>query len=125
MTVLIDSDVLVEVLRGEEQQVLRHWHSLATVETPLLFSALSTAEIWAAARSSEHVQVMKLFRPLLCIPVDREIGKLAGEYLRKFSRGHQLTLVDAVIAASAIRHQAALWTRDRSRYPIQELSFYD
>jgi predicted nucleic acid-binding protein len=67
---------------------------------------------------------MKLFRPLLCIPIDREIGKLAGEYLRKYANSQELKLVDALIAASAIRHQAALWTRDRHRYPIQELSFY-
>jgi predicted nucleic acid-binding protein len=54
-----------------------------------------------------------------------ETGKLAGEYLRKFSRSHGLTTVDALIAAAAIRHYAALWTRNRERYPMQELSFYD
>ena len=125
MTVFIDSDVLMEVLRGEDQDVVSLWHSLAKAETAILFSAISAAEIWAVARSSEHVPITKLFQSLLCIPVDYEIGKQAGEYLRKFCRSHHLKLVDALIAASAIRHQAALWTRDRSRYPIQELSFYD
>jgi len=67
---------------------------------------------------------MKLFRPLLCIPVDCEIGKLAGEYLRKYALSQELTLVDALIAASVIRHQAALWTRHRHRYPMPELPFY-
>jgi predicted nucleic acid-binding protein len=125
MTVFIDSDVLMDVLRGEERDVLSLWESLATAETAMLYSAISAAEIWSAARASEHVQITKLFRPLLCIPVDREIGKQAGEYLRKFGRTHELKLVDALIAASAIRHQAALWTRNRQRYPMPELSFYD
>jgi predicted nucleic acid-binding protein len=125
MTVFIDSDVLFEVLRGEDQDVVSLWQSLATAETAMLFSAISAAEIWAAARSTEHVQIMKLLRPLLCVPVDREIGKQAGEYLRKFGNSHQLRLVDALIAASAVRHQAALWTRDRRRYSILKLSFYD
>lgn len=125
MTVFIDSDVLVDVLRGEEKEVLSLWNSLAEAETPMLFSAISAAEIWAAARSAEHVRIMKMFRPLLCIPVDGDIGKQAGEYLRKYAHSHQLRLVDALIAASAIRHQAALWTRDRNRYPIPQLSFYD
>jgi predicted nucleic acid-binding protein len=124
MTVFIDSDIMMEVLRGEDKEVVSLWNSLATADTAILFSAITPAEIWAAARASEHVQIMKLFRPLLCIPVDREIGKLAGEYLRKYASGHDLTLVDALIAASAIRHQAALWTCHRHRYPIQELSFY-
>jgi tRNA(fMet)-specific endonuclease VapC len=124
MTVFIDSDILVEVLRGEDKVVVSVWQTLAAAETALLFSAISAAEIWGAAHSTEHVQIMKLFRPLLCIPVDREIGKLAGEFLRKYALSHNLTLVDALIAASAIRHQAALWTRHRDRYPIQELPFY-
>ena len=125
MTVFIDSDVLMDVLRGEEKEVVSLWHSLAVSDTAMLFSAISAAEIWAAARSTEHVQIMKMFRPLLCVPVDREIGKQAGEYLRKYGTSHQLKLVDSLIAASAVRHQAALWTRDRSRYPMPELSFYD
>ena len=125
MTVFIDSDVLFEVLRGEDQDVLSLWESLAAAQTAMLFSAISAAEIWAAARSSEHVQIMKVFRPLLCVPVDREIGKQAGEFLRKFGNSHQLKLVDALIAASAVRHQAALWTRDRGRYSMLKLSFYD
>jgi len=124
VTVLIDTDILMKVLRGEDSEVVSLWHSLATAETALLFSALTAAEIWGAARSSDHVKIMNLMRPLLCIPIDREIGKLAGEYLRKYGNSRDLKLADALIAASAIRHQAAVWTRHRHRYPIQELSFY-
>jgi predicted nucleic acid-binding protein len=124
MTVFIDSDVLMDVLRGDEQEVLSVWHSLASADTTMLYSAISAAEIWAAVRPPEHVRITRLFRPLLCVPVDREIGKLAGEYLHKYGKSHQLKLVDALIAASALRHQAALWTRDRHRYPMPELPFY-
>ena len=124
MAVFIDSDVLFEILRGEDQNVLALWDSLSGAETALLFSAISAAEIWAGARSAEHVRIMQLFRPMLCISVDREIGKLAGEYLRKFGQSRHLKLVDALIAASAFRHQAALWTRNRDRYPIEGMSFY-
>ena len=125
MTVFIDSDVLVDVMRGDDNVVVSLWDALAKAETAILYSAISAAEIWAAARPSDHVQITSLFRPLLCVPVDREIGKQAGEYLRKFGRTRDLKLIDALIAASAIRHQAALWTRDRHRYPMPELSFYD
>jgi predicted nucleic acid-binding protein len=124
VTVFIDSDVLIEVLRGDALEILSAWQSLAKAETAMLYSPLSGAEIWAAARPSEHVQITRLFRPLLCVAVDSEIGKQAGEYLRKYANSHDLRLFDALIAASAIRHQAALWTRQRHRYPMPELSFY-
>jgi predicted nucleic acid-binding protein len=105
MTVFIDSDVLMEVLRGQDEGILTRWRSLA--------------------QAREHVRIEQFFRPLLCPPIDCETGKLAGEYLRKFSRSHGLKTADALIAAAAIRHHAALWTRNRERYPMQELSFYD
>jgi predicted nucleic acid-binding protein len=125
VTVLIDSDIMMEVLRGQDEGILTKWHSLAQAETAILFSPVTGAEIWAAARAHEHVRIEQLFHPLLCAPVDCETGKLAGEFLRKFPRSHGLKTADALIAAAAIRHHAALWTHDRKRYPMQELSFYD
>ncbi len=124
MTVFIDSDILIDVLRGQDQAILSTWRSLAEAEGALIVSPVSVAEIWSAARAHEHVQIMQLFHPLLCASIDCETGKLAGEYLRKFARSHGLKIADALIAAAASRHGAALWTRDRARYPMQELSFY-
>jgi predicted nucleic acid-binding protein len=125
MSVFIDSDVLMEVLRGQDEGIRTQWRSLAEADAAVLFSPVAAAEIWALAQAHEHVGIEELFRPLLCAPIDCETGKLAGEYLRKFSRSHGLRTVDALIAAAAIRHYAALWTRNRERYPMQELSFYD
>jgi predicted nucleic acid-binding protein len=124
MTVFIDSDVLIEVLRGQNQEVLSMWHSLADSDAALLFSPITAAEIWAGARADEHLRIMQLFRPLLCTPIDCDTAKQAGEYLRKFTHGHDLKIADALIAAAATRHHAALWTRGRKRYPMRELSFY-
>jgi hypothetical protein len=124
VTVFIDSDVLMEILRGQDQTILSTWRSLAEAQAALLVSPVSVAEIWSAARAHEHVQIMRLFHPLLSASIDCETGKLAGEYLRKFARSHGLKTADALIAAAASRHGAALWTRDRGRYPMQELSFY-
>lgn len=124
MTVFIDSDILIDVLRGQDQAILSAWRSLAETDAALLVSPASIAEIWSAARAHEHVQILQLFRPLLRASIDCETGKQAGEYLRKFSKTYDLKIADALIAAAAIRHGAALWTRDRARYPMQELSFY-
>ena len=124
MTVFIDSDVLMEILLGRDQAVLSTWRSLVDAEAVLLVSPVSVGEIWASARAHEHVLLMQLFRSLLCVSIDCETGKQAGEYLRKFSRNYDFKIADALIAASAIRHHAALWTRDRNRYPMHELSFY-
>jgi hypothetical protein len=124
VTVFIDSDVLMDVLKGEDEELLAAWRALGKTDAALLFSPVSAAEVWSAARSHEHVQIARLFRPLLCASIDHETGKLAGEFLHKY-RSHDLKVAGALIAAAVVRHNAAIWTRDRKRYPMHELSFYD
>ena len=124
MVVFVDSDILIEVLRARDQAITSSWLSLGTAGTKLLYSPVSSAEIWEGARPREHEQTERLFRPLHCVPIDEKIGVLAGRFLRQFSKSHSLELPDAMIAASAHQSHAALWTRNRKHYPMPELTFY-
>jgi len=58
------------------------------------------------------------------LPIDLEIGRQAGEYLRQFSKSHSVELGDALIAAAAAVHDLELWTRNRRHYPMKDISFY-
>jgi predicted nucleic acid-binding protein len=82
------------------------------------------AELWAGALPHEHRLISVFFQPLICVATDYEIGELAGALLRKFAKSHSLEIPDALIAATAIHHEAALWTRNRKHYPMPELTFY-
>ena len=61
---------------------------------------------------------------LICAACEYEIGNLAGEYLRRFFKSHNLQIGDALIAATAVQNQAALWTRNSKHYPMPGLTFY-
>lgn len=124
MTVLIDSDILIEVSRGRDENLLAQWSALSGVDSALLCSPVTIAELWHGARPSEHRTLADLFGALICVPIDQEIGQRAGEYLRQFRKSHGVELGDALIAATAALHHAALWTRNRKHYPMQEISFY-
>jgi predicted nucleic acid-binding protein len=50
MTILIDSDVLIEVLRGRDAGILEKWTGLANSSDAVLCSPVSVAEIWHGAR---------------------------------------------------------------------------
>lgn len=121
--VLIDSDVLIEVSRGRDEVVLERWSQLSGSDVPLLCSPVTVAEIWHGARSHEHKILTALFQVLICLPVDLEIGRKAGEFLRKYHSSHNVELGDALIAAAAVIHEAALWTRNRRPYPMPDLNF--
>lgn len=125
MTVLVDSDILIEVSRGRDTGIVFKWRVLSESDALILFSPVTAAELWAGARPSEYASVEGLFAALVCVPMDEPVGRRAGEYLRRYRKSHAVELGDALIAASAVASGARLWTRNRKHYPMPELTYYD
>lgn len=123
-SVLVDSDILIEVSRGRNQAVVARWEQLSGAEHAVLYSPVSAAELWHGALPHEYRVLDALFAALICVPISAEIGKKAGAYLREFRKSHHVELGDALIAATASLHDLALWTRNRRHYPMKDLNFY-
>lgn len=123
-SVLIDSDILIEVCRARDGAVVSRWRELMESDTVLLCSPVSIAELWRGVRSHEHKLVSGLFAALGCIPIDAQAGELAGGFMRDFGGSHGVELGDALIAATACLHKLQLWTRNRRHYPMREIAFY-
>ncbi len=90
----------------------------------ILCSPVTVAEIWHGARAHEHKSLSALFAAMTCIPIDAEIGRRAGDYLRQYAKSHHVELGDALIAATVSIHKVELWTRNRRHYPMKDLAFY-
>ena len=125
MTVLTDSDILIEVSQGRDKTIVSQWLELGQSDALILYSAVSAVELWAGARPGEYTALDALFDALLCVPIDAALGRRAGEYLRRYRKSHAVELGDALIAASAVERGATLWTRNRKHYPMPELAFYE
>ena len=124
MTVLVDSDILIEVSRGKDRHILSRWTELSQSDNLILYSPVSVAELWAGARPREYEMLARLFRALVCAPIDNETGRRAGDYLRQYRKSHGVELGDALVASGAVLNAAELWTRNRKHYPMKGLSFY-
>jgi predicted nucleic acid-binding protein len=124
MTVLVDSDILIEVSRGRNAGVISKWIELSKSDSAVLYSPVSVAELWAGARPNEHDAINNLFRSLTCIPIDQDVGHQAGAHLRQYRKSHGVEIADALIAASAMANKAELWTLNRKHYPMKNLSFF-
>lgn len=124
MNILLDSDIAFEILRARDKAILSKWSAMIVSGAVVFYSPVTAAEVWAGVLPNEHQFITRLFRPLLCVAADYDIGKLAGEFLRKYARSQSLEIGDAIIAATAIQNQSALWTRNRKHYPMPGLTFY-
>jgi len=124
MTVFIDTDVVIEVLRSRNRAFTENWQRLAASQVAILISPVTIAEVGAGARPREKDAIARLFAPLICVPIDALIGHRAGEYLLRYARSHNVEIGDALIAASAMQSNAALWTRNRKHYPMPELTMH-
>ena len=69
-------------------------------------------------------QLSKPCSTLICEPIDADVGRRAGEYLRRYRKSHPVEPGDALIAATAVSSGALLRARNRKRYPMPELAFY-
>lgn len=124
MKILVDSDILIEASRARDPILVDRWLDVGRSEHIVLCSPISIAEVWHGARPNERHIIEAIFENLVCIPADAAIGRLAGDLLHRYSKSHALDVADALIAATAITHSAALWTRNRKHYPMKALTFY-
>ena len=123
-SVLIDSDVLIEISRARNADITSKWELLSRNPSPIICNPVSVAELWQGALPHEHSMLELLFDVLVCIPLDKAVARLAGDYLRQFAKSHRLQLGDALIAATASIHGLQLWTRNRKHYPMKDIEFF-
>ena len=123
-SVLIDSDILIEVSRARDQVILEQWDQLSRGDPAVMCSPVTVAELWHGARPQEHATLNMLFIAIHCVPIDIKIGQRAGEYLKQYAKSHHVELGDALIAATAAIHKLELWTRNQKHYPMKDVAFY-
>src|SRR5437762_5517789 len=121
--VLLDSDVLIEWLRGREP-VVHQITDLLEQHADMFWTPVSIAEIFAGVREAEKDPVSNLFVLLEPVSLTADAGKKAGQYLKSYAKSHSVQLGDALIAACAFTSGFSLWTLNRKHYPMKDVDFY-
>lgn len=124
MRLLLDTSVLIDVLRGRTKRrdmLLNFVRAGHTLET----TALNVAEVYAGMRSEEKTRTDLFLDALECHDLTRTSAKQAGNLKRHWAtRGRTLTLADTIIAAIALEHGCTLITDNRKDFPMPELELY-
>ncbi len=117
--VVLDTDVLIDFLRGREE-TRGFLHDLADHSVPCC-SVISVAEIYAGMRPEETASTADLLDGLVILPVTREIAETAGHFKRR-SKSRRLELADCLIAATALVEGASVATGNAKDYPMAEIT---
>jgi predicted nucleic acid-binding protein len=122
MDILLDTTILIDALRNRKDrrallaECVRTGHNLVT-------TALNVAEVYSGIRLQEEEATSVFLDQLGCYATTAEIGRLGGRLKNQWAlRGRTLSLIDAMIAATAITHSCTLMTDNDRDFPMAELS---
>lgn len=101
--ILLDTDVLIDHLRGH--------HRLDLANPAWTISVVTRCELFSG-RNSDEKRLSRVLSGLEELPVDRAIAQAAG----RIRRAAQLHVADALIAATALEHDLPIMTRNRRHF---------
>jgi len=119
---LLDTDVLIDILKGHAPTVLAFQR--LPPESATAYSVVSEAELYVGVPDldgPEREALVTLLAAMESIPVDSAVARLAGQYRRRHGATAGTSLPDALIAASAHFGGAALVTRNRKHFPMDDV----
>lgn len=122
--VLLDSDVIIEVLRGRES-VVAAVRALESRGIPTFCSPVAWAEIYAGLRPGEEPLTRAFFEARGEVVLDAKTGRRAGAYLARYAASHGVEIADALVAAAASTSGLHLWTLNRKHYPMPDVRVYE
>ncbi|MGH7730035.1 MAG: PIN domain-containing protein [Candidatus Eiseniibacteriota bacterium] len=122
--VLLDTDVVVQCLRGDPG-IKGLAADLEASGTPTFCTAVTWAEIFSGLRPGEEAITEAFLEARGEVILDAEAGRQAGRYLSRYARSHGLEVPDALIAAAAATAGLRLWTLNRRDYPMKDLRFLE
>jgi predicted nucleic acid-binding protein len=113
--ILVDTDVLVDFLRGGREAV----DFVEANFNRIIISGIAVAELYAGVKAKQELEtldeVVSLFR---VVPVTDAIARAAGIYKMRYQPSHGLGLADAIVAATAEAESADLATLNTRHFPM-------
>ena len=114
-SILVDTDVLIDFLRGDNKAVA----FIENFTSRIILSSIVVAELYAGVKGSQELAVLENFLSLFrIVPVTAGIAKKGGIYKRDFGKSHGVGLADAILAATADMEKAILKTLNVKHYPM-------
>ena len=117
---LLDTNILIQYFR-KTTGFLELLASLAR-DDMLYISVITRLEVIRGMQDREREETYHLLNSIQTLEISAEIADMAGDLIRTWRKqGVTLEDMDALIAATAIRHGLALVTSNARHFPMSDL----
>lgn len=114
---LLDSDILIEQLRGRPQA--KSFIADLRLVGEMMVSTITIAELFTGVRNKQDAGAINdLLRLTRIVPVDESIAQRGGIIRGQYRQSHGTSLSDAIIAATAEMNQAILVSFNKRHFPM-------
>ena len=111
---LVDTDVLVDFLRGVPPAV----EFVTRNADRIALSAIVLSELYAGAREDEIADLDDFVANLPVLAIGPEIARAAGLLRHRYGKSHGVSLADALLAATATHHGLDVKTLNTKHFPM-------
>ncbi len=117
---LFDTDILIDHLRGIKQAKDT---LLKFIYEQNYISVITVGEILFGMQKSEEEKTFTLLNSFVELPVDKETIRTAHQ-IKLMIKTHKLFLYDCIIAATALKYNQILVTRNKKHYPDKRIKLF-
>jgi tRNA(fMet)-specific endonuclease VapC len=120
--VVCDTNILIDILKGDDAVV----SLVEGIDRAVAISSITGMELFFGALNKRELhQLEKFVQIFRMIHLNEEISSLALDLERRYAKSHNLTIPDALIAATAMVHRAPLLTHNLKDFRfIEKLKLY-
>ena len=116
--ILIDSDILIWILRNDTTHKNKFSMVVEEYHGQIFITPIQYLEITAGVKEKEKINTEIFLDSLAIINIDKDVSKLAGEFMRLYNKFHNINSADAIIAAITKMYDLKLWTNNKKYFPM-------
>ncbi|MGC8555377.1 MAG: type II toxin-antitoxin system VapC family toxin [Candidatus Acidulodesulfobacterium sp.] len=116
--IIFDTDIIIWILRGKETIVTDAKRLSEKTSGKIYITPIQVAEVYSVMKNKEERKTRELIESFYFLDINKQIGELAGIYINKYRKSHQIELADAIIGASAKNYNFKLFTLNIKHYPM-------
>lgn len=123
---LIDTNILVWIIRGDKWYVRWFAELKEDGSVTLSISTITIAEIYKNVFPIEIVRTERIIEDFIHLDVTPRIAKEAGFYWKDYSKKiEKMNILDCIIAATAKEHKASLITLNIRHFPMSDIKIFN